>query len=352
MNCSRCGSVLPQDAMFCPVCNEPQYPQNAGYQQPYQTQPSGPPMPGQQPQGYAYYQPEQTAPQGYTGYQQPPQAQPGYQQQPPAYQQTYATYQQGSYPPGYQQPYAYGQSAPREGNALLNAISELPRAFLDSFTRPGDVLRGIMERRDLASCAIVSGLVLVLSFLCGMVILRGIIAQLLGGLSALTGVSLASNSAALNQGVSYIAGRIAPIAGGVTTLGQLIGMLVPAATFIIYLCAICKVHFSLDLLLGFITVTTLPTVAAVLLAMLGALLSPWLSALIVLCGMAVSYTQACSLLSYVTGKPDQQLVSAKMLCIAVSLVLTLVLNTLFGTLLLSGSLSRVLTQLGNVGSLI
>ena len=153
----------------------------------------------------------------------------------------------------------------------------------------------------------------------------------------------------MNQGVSYIAGRIAPSVGGAAVLCQLIGMAVPALVFLVYLCGVAKVHFSWELLLGFVTVTTLPTVAVSLLAMILSLLSPWLA---LLCGMAVSYTQACGLLSAVTGRPDTQLLPVKMLLVALALALTLIVGGTVGGLLMRGVMQRVMVLLNSVGSLI
>jgi len=342
MNCPKCGNPLPQGAAFCPICNEPlaayapqAYPQQQGYQQPGM-------------QGY-----QQPAPQ--QGYQQqaayPPQG-GGYAQQQPMYQQTYAQYQQGSYPPGYQQPYIYGQQPAREPNPVLGALSALPRTFLECFTRPGEALRGMMERRDLLTGPIAVGLVLLLTFLCGMVFMRGFIGVLLSAISALTGVSLASDAASLNQGVSYIAGRLGPSVGGIAVLCQLIGMVVPLMVYMIYLCVICKVRFSWELLLGFLSVTTLPTTAVALLAMLVSLLSPWLALTVILCGMGVSYALACGLLSLITGRPDAQLLPAKLALVSLSLLLTLVLGGLLGSLMMGGVMQRMLILLSNVGSLI
>lgn len=343
MNCPKCGNPLPQGAAFCPVCNEPlaayaaqPYPQQQGYQQPGV-------------QGYQQPAPQQGYQQAYA--QQPYPQQGGYAQQP-VYQQTYAQYQQGSYPPGYQQPYIYGQQPAKEPNALLSALSALPRTFLECFTRPGEALRGMMERRDLLTGPIAVGLVLLLTFLCGMVFMRGFIGVLLSAISALTGVSLASDAASLNQGVSYIAGRLAPSVGGVAVLCQLIGMAVPLMVYMVYLCVICKARFSLELLLGFLSVTTLPTAAVALLAMLVSLLSPWLALTVVLCGMAVSYTLACGLLSLITGRTDAQLLPAKLALVSLSLLLTLVLGGLLGSLMMGGVMQRMLILLSNVGSLI
>lgn len=355
MNCPKCGTPIPQGAAFCPVCNEPlsAYVQ-PGYMPGYaQGMPQGYPPPGpgvgvQPPMSGAQgTQPPPAAQQPYMGAQQQP-----YPQQQNLYRQSYAQYQQGTYPPGFQQPYSYGQPAAREANPLLTALSALPRTFLDSFTRPQEVLRGMLEKRDLLTGPIVAGLTLLLTFLCGMVVMRSFVGVLLSAISALTGVSLTSDAASMNQGISYIAGRIAPSVGGAAVLCQLIGMAVPALVFLVYLCGVAKVHFSWELLLGFVAVTTLPTAAVALLAMVLSLLSPWLALLVALCGMAVSYTQACGLLSAVTGRSDAQLLSVKMLLVALALALTLIVGGLVGGLLMRGVTQRVMVLLNSVGSLI
>ena len=95
-----------------------------------------------------------------------------------------------------------------------------------------------------------------------------------------------------------------------------------------------------------------PTAAVALLAMVLSLLSPWLALLVALCGMAVSYTQACGLLSAVTGRSDAQLLSVKMLLVALALALTLIVGGLVGGLLMRGVTQRVMVLLNSVGSLI
>ena len=205
MNCAACGQPIPQGAAACPVCRTPV--------------------------------------------------------QAPDYRQSYAQYQPDQYPTGYQQPYAYGQQPEQPENAVLTALMELPRAFLGSFTRPGEVLRHMVERRDFFTCPIVSMLVLVLSFLGGIVVMRGFVGVLFQAVAALSGVTLAGSSASMNQGISYIAGRVAPSVGGIAAVCQLICMLVPAVVFMIYICAVCKVMFSWELALGFAAVTSLPSPA-------------------------------------------------------------------------------------------
>ena len=268
-----------------------------------------------------------------------------------AYQQSYAQYQPGQYPPGYQQPYAYGQQ-PSGENGLLTAIAELPRAFANSFTRPGEVLHAMVERRDLATCPMVTALVLTLCFLAGMVIMRSFLGLIVQVIASFAGVTLAQTDASMNQGVSYIAGRVGPAVGGIAALCQFISMIVPTVAFILYICLICKVTFSWELLLGFLAVTSLPTAAVALAAMALALLSPWLALVPILCGTAVSYVQMSGMLSLITGRPEAQLVRARVCLTVISLALTLLLCGFIGGLLMNGVMQRVMILLSNVGSLI
>lgn len=348
MNCPKCGSVLPPNAYFCPVCNEPAA-QPYGYVQPDAQQPGQYPPAGAYggypPQGYAQPvqpQPPQPAqPQGY-----PPQGayQPGYT----------APYEQQptGYPTGYQAPYVYGQQPPQPGNRVLAALSDLPHAFLECFQRPAEVLRRQMEGRDRITGLMVTALVLLMSFLFGMVLARSAIGLVMSGISSLTGVSMASDSASMNQGISYLAGRIAPSAGGVAVLCQLLGMLAPAAVMMTYLCAVCKARFSLELLLGFVTVTTLPTVAVSLAMILLSLLSPWLALVAMLCGMAVSYMQMGALLSFITGKTADELFVPKLICFCASILLSALLVGLIGGAMLGGLAERMMSLLASVGTLI
>lgn len=296
MNCAACGQPIPQGAAVCPSCHTPV--------------------------------------------------------QQPTYQQSYAQYQPGSYPPGYQQPYAYGQQPVHEENGFLTILADLPRAFVNSFTRPGDVLRQMVERRDLYSCAVTAAVVLLLTFLGGMVVMRGFVGVLFNIISALSGVSLAGTDASMNQGISYIAGRVAPSVGGIAVVCQLISMIVPAIVFLVYICVICKVMFSWELALGFVAVTSLPTVAVALLAMASSLITPWIALILMLCGMAISYTQACGMLSLITGRDEQVLMRGKLLCTVISLAITLALCGLAGGLLMGGVVQRIVVLFANVGSLI
>ncbi len=247
--------------------------------------------------------------------------------------------------------YAYGSAQPEE-TTFLGALSDLPRVFAESFARPGEVLRAMVEHRDRFTWIIVSALVLLLSFLSGMVLMRGFLSVLLSAISALSGVPLASTSASMSQGVSYIAGRVGPMAGGIAALCQLIAMIIPTVVFMGYICFVCRVAFSWELASGFMAVLSLNTVVVSLLSMAAAIISPWLAMAFVLCSMALSYAKACGMLSLITARPDAQLLTGKLCCVVISLMLTLILCGVFGGMLFGGVVERVLILLGNVGSLI
>ncbi len=290
MNCTNCGNALPDGAQACPYCGAPA---------PYA--------------GYAAYQ---------------------------------------GYPPGYQQPYVYGQRPAREPRGFLTALSELPRAFLDSFIRPGEVLRSLVEKGDYISAPVIAALVLLCAFLSGMVLLRGFVGVLFDAVSRLTGVSMAGTSASMNQGISYIVGRVGPSVGGIAALCQALCMIVPATVFMIYICAVCRVTFSWGLALNYLAVLSLGTPVAAAGSMLLSLVSPWLALIPAACAAAVSYAQACGMLSLVTGRDEARLFRARVVCVTVGVAVSMLLCGLVGGALMSGVMNRVLLLLSSVGSLI
>lgn len=345
MNCPKCGSLLPQGAQFCNVCNEPLL--NTGYV-PYGQAPAGYPQQGYA-QSYQLQVPPGQNPQGY-----PPQGQQAaYQQQIGAQAQGYAPqYGQQNYPTGYQQAYeAYYAQQPkrREPGAFLGALAHLPRMFVESLRNPGTVLQGMMERHDVYTAPVVAALVLLLTFLCAMVVTRGGVELLFRAISSWTGTSLAGDAAGLSQGVSYIAGRIAPSIGGIAALCQLLAMAFPVVVALVYLCAVCKVRFSWELLCGFVTLTTLPMVAGSILCMLASLITPALALILAAVNMAVGLVIMTSLLGRVIGRTDQQLMPVKFVCVSVSIFLTLLILLFVGGTLMGGVVNTIM---GNISSLL
>ncbi|MCL1854854.1 MAG: zinc ribbon domain-containing protein [Clostridia bacterium] len=322
MNCPRCGNLLPQGAQFCNVCNAPIG--TVGHMA-YGHQAQGVPVPPVQ--GYG----------GAQGYGQPGQEQ-GY---PTGYQQNYAQYNPQSQP--YPQEYGgYYQSQARrkDSGAFLNAVRKIPAMLWDSFRDPGAVLQGMMERKDFYTAPLVAGLALLLTFLCCMILANSILTGL--GIGMLSAVSSGMGGYGLPVGAAYlesampVIGRLSASIGGTAVLCQLFAMAVPLAVMLIYLCAVSKARFSWELLCACFTITTLPTVAAALLALLGLLIHPVLLPFLSMLGMVVSFVFMGSLMSRVVGKPENALILPRILCICLSILFTMIFSSLVGGTMLSG----------------
>ena len=360
MNCPNCGAAVAPGTMYCPVCNagignsfapQQQWAQNTqsfqpvyqqGYQQDFAPQQNWQQQSVQSPVGNGYMD--------YSGRMQPVQMQQSYPQQT-APAQNYQGYAQQSYP-GYPQNYGYQQQVPSQPNPLMTILTELPRTFAGCFTRPGEVLRSLVERGDLFTCPIVVGVVLVVVFLGGMAAMRGVVGVLFSLIASLTGVSLASNNASMQQGINYIAGQVAPAVGGIAVLCQLIAIAVPLVVVLVYLCLVRKVPFSWHVVLGMVAVTTMPTVAFALLSMLFSFVSPWLCLLVIIAGIVVAYLQLSNMMNTIVGGTDAQLLPAKMICFPIAILLTLAVLWFVGGNLMGNVFQHMLSLLGNTGSFV
>ena len=362
MNCPNCGAAVAPGTMYCPICNvnlnyapQQQWGQNTQTYQPVQPQGYPQDFAPQQSWQQSMQQPVNPGYMDYTS-QMPPVQTQGYPQQgaqaqqfaPQGYQnpQTYP----GAYQQGYPQNYGYQQTA--QGSPLMSLLTELPRTFGGCFTQPGEVLRSLVERGDLLTCPIVVGVVLVVVFLGGMAAMRGVVSILFSLIASLTGISLASDSASMQQGINYIAGQVAPAVGGIAVLCQLIAIAVPVLVVLVYLCGVRKLPFSWHVTLGMITVTTMPTVAFALLGMLLSFVSPWLCLLMMIVGIVVAYLQLSNMLNTITGIPDAQLLPAKMVCFPIAILLTLTLLWFVGGNLLGGVFQQMLSLLGSTSSFV
>ena len=353
MNCPNCGAMVAPGTMYCPICNaglgngytqQQQWAQNTqsyqpvyqqGYQNDFAPQQNWQTMQNPVVNGYA----------DYTGRMQP--VQQNYQQQGYA-QQNYQAYGQQ----GYAQNYGYQQQVPAQPNPLMTFLTELPRTFAGCFIRPGEVLRTMVERGDLITSPVVIGVVLVVVFLAGMSAMRGVVEVLFGLIASLTGVSLASNQASMQQGINYIAGQVAPAVGGIAVLCQLIAIIVPLIVVVIYLCAVRRMPFSWHVILGMAAVTTMPTVIFALLSMLVSFVSPWLCLLTIIAGVVVAYLQLSNMLNTIVGGTDAQLLPAKMICFPLALLLTLAALWFVGGNLMGNVFQHMLSLLGNTGSFV
>ncbi len=376
MNCPNCGAMVAPGSMYCPVCNaavgnsyapqqqwthqtqsyQPAYQQ--GYQQQdYAPQQAWPPQPAaNDPMEYSNRMQAVQMQQGYTQ-QTPPvnqYPQQGYTQQTaPVNQYPQQGYsQQGYSQQGYAQNYGYQQQASAQPNPLMSILSELPRTFGGCFVRPGETLRALVEQGDMLTCPIVAGIVLLLVFLGGMSAMRGVVSVVFGVITSLTGIRMAGNSASMQQGINYIAGQVGPAVGGIAVLCQIIAMVTPLLVVFVYLCAVRKVPFSWHVVLGMLSVTTMPTVVFALLSMLVSFVSPWLCLLVVIAGLVVAYLQISNMMNTIVGATDAQLLTAKMICFPIAILLTLALVWLVGGNLMGNVFQHMLSLVGNTGNFI
>lgn len=367
MNCMNCGAVLPQGAQVCAACGAPVSPMT-GYQS-YTAQngfgggfdPTAYPMQGY-PQGSSQTGYQQSSSQA--GYPQGGYGQgfgPGGYTPPPAYgqsfdptaygQNNYAQQEYGGLNSGYQNAYD-GYRAGGERGAFLNALSYLPRVLSGLLRDPGETLQGMMERGDVYTGGVVAGLSLVLTFLAAMIMTRGAISLAFGGLSSIFGFSPAGDAASMNQGINYIAGKVAPSVGGIAALCQVFALVLPAAVALVYLCTLRRVRFSYLLASNLLAITTLPSIAAALLCMVFSLLSPVLGVLMITLGEVCSYVLVCLVIAHITGQPEQHSAMVKLAIVCVSVVVKLLFIQLVGGSLTAMVLRTFTSLMSAMGSLL
>ena len=357
MNCPNCGTALPQGAQTCPACGAfvagtsayPGYPpQNGGYSQGFDPTAY---RNGGYPQGYAQTGYGQSGyPQGYeAGY-----GQNGYPQgfDPTAYGQAGYSQGYGGYPQGYQQPYGYYSGGSGGHGAFLSTLGYLPRVLSGMIRDPGETLQGMMERGDIYTGGVVAGLTLLLTFLTAIIFSRGAVSALFGGLSGLLNLTLANDAASMNQGVNYIAGKIAAPVGGIAALCQLFALVLPAAVAMVYLCAVRKVRFSFLLVSNFVAVTTLPSIAGAILCMLLSLLSPFAGIVAVLLSDAAGYVMMCLMIVHITGQAEPQGAGVKVALVCAAIVIKYGFILLIGGALMGTTMRTVAALVSSMGSLL
>lgn len=357
MNCPSCGTVLPQGTPVCPACGTPvsPMPDYTGYAG--QGGFGGGFDPTAYRQGYAQGYPQAGYQNGYppnynTGSFAPQQPQYGQGFDPSAYgQNAYGQQNYTGFPNGYQAAYE-GYRPVGERGAFLGALGYLPRVLSGMFRDPGDTLQGMMERADLYTGGVVAGLSLLLTFLCAMIMTRGTIAMAFGGVTSLFGVSLAGDAASMNQGISYIAGKIAASVGGIAALCQLFALVLPAAVALVYLCTIRRVRFSFLLASNMVAITTLPSIAASVLCMVFSLLSPVLGVLMLTLGQVVSYVLVCLMIAHITGIPEQHSTLVKLAVVCISIVVKALFIQLVGGTLMASAMRTITSLMNTMGSLL
>lgn len=355
MNCPSCGTLLPQGTQRCPACGtmlagQPEYP---GY----------PPQTGGYPQGFDPTFRQGGYPQG--GYPQPGYGQGGYPQGydsnpygssgyplQPGFDPTASGQNYGGYPQGFQPPVGRFGAGARDRGALPEALANLPHVVRGLFLDPGETLHTMMERGDVYTGGVMAALSLILTFFAAMIMTRSTVATVFGGLSGLLGTPLAGDAASMNQGINFIAGKIAASLGGIAMLCQLLALAISAAVAMVYLCVVRKVRFSFLLASGFVALTTLPSIAAAVGCMLLGLLSPYLGLLSVLVGMVASDVFICLLISHITGVPEQRSAVVKIAVVCIAEGIKIVLIQLVGGALLGSALQTVSSLVGTMGSLL
>ncbi len=267
MRCIVCGNMLPPDAKQCPFCGT----HTEGAQEPPTFPQGNPPADG----GYGFAASDAQNKQN--------------RYATPAFH-TYRKQMFTGFPQSQQTNY---QPQPRDGHstggAFMRALGDLPMVIRTAFTDPMGTLQGMVRRDDKFSGGIMVVLSLILAFLAGIILTNGLLGMLFSAMGGLTGLQLADSAASLNQGVTYMAGKVSISIGGVAAVCQLIAALIPVAITMAYLGVFRKLKLSFVLASGLTAIVMLPNVVALLLAAVLGLLTPYLAILVLLFGVICGY---------------------------------------------------------------
>ena len=230
------------------------------------------------------------------------------------------------------------------GSAFSKALSDLPQVVKGAFINPTGTLQGMIRREDRYTGVILLFLSLVFAFLAGMILAKGVLGTVFAATGGVAGLQLADSAASLSQGVSYLAGKIAVPIGGIAAVCQLIAAVIPAAVTLLYLRALKQIRFSFQLLLGLIAVSVLPNLAALVLASVCSLITPYISLFLLLFGQIVSYVLLCTMASQLGNLKPQRAALTQASLICLSELVKWVLIALAGGSLIGG-VFRTLTDL-------
>ena len=314
MRCIICGNMLPPGAVQCPVCgarvdgaqNEPRYqsntpPANGGY-------------------GFAAGDAQNTQNRYAT----------------PAFH-TYRKQMLTGFPQNQEANY---QGQPRDGfsagSALVRALTDLPQVVRSAFTDPMGTLQGMVRRDDRLTGGVMVLLSLILAFLAGMILTSGALGALFSTMSGLTGLQLADSTASLNQGVSYLAGKIALPVGGIAALCQLIAALVPVVIAMAYLNLLKQQRFSFVLVSGLTAIITLPNVLALLLAAVFSLITPYLALGMLFFGQVISYVLLCNIVVRLAETEPTRTIPVQASLVCFSELLKIILIAVIGGAMMGG----------------
>lgn len=335
MTCTHCGNMIPPGAAQCPICGaQPDSPQAQEDFRFHQQYPKSNDQQNMPPNGSEY---------GYSA-EEPRDRQKQYAT--PAFH-TYRKQMFTGFPQNQQTKYQ-GQTRDsfNPGGAFLRALSDLPQVVRSAFSNPTGALQGMIHRGDRYTGVMMVLLSLVFAFLAGMILAKGMLGSLFSVMSGLTGLQLADSAASLNQGVSYLAGKVAVPVGGIAAVCQLIAALIPAAVTMAYLSLLRQVRFSFLLLSGFTAVITLPNLLALVLAAVCSLISPYLSLLMLFFGQVVSYVLLCTMAVKIANPESSRTVPVQAALVCLSEFTKIILIAVIGGAMMNGVV-RTLAGLTN-----
>jgi hypothetical protein len=339
MKCIKCGIILPPDAAQCPICGEKV---NGAHEDPRFRQPfhrtdeqqNTPPMDS----GYGFSANDAQNRQN--------------KYATPAFH-TYRKQMFSNFPQNQQANY---QGQPRDsyspGSAFVRALSDLPQVVRSAFADPMGTLQGMIRRDDRFTGGLMVGLSLIFAFFAGMILTKGALGTLLTAMSGLTGLQLADSAASLNQGVSYLAGKVALPVGGIAAVCQLIAALVPVVVTMAYLSLLRQMRFSFLLASGFTAMIMLPNVLALLLASVFSLITPYLSLLSLFFGQVVSYVLLCTMAVQLANPEGTRTVPVQALLVCLSELMKIILIAVIGGAMMGGVIRTLAGLTSSVSGLL
>lgn len=333
MRCTHCGSIIPPGLTHCPICGTPI--DTRQVQQEYREYPKTDYQQGVPPSGREY------------GYAANEPSQPPKQYATPSFHTYRTQLLTGAPENGRQSPF---QGQPRDGyssgGSFSKTLSDLPGVVRGAFTGPADTLLGMVRREDRYTGGVVVLLSLILAFLTGMIMTRGVLGVLFSIVTDVTGAELADSAASLNQGVSYLAAKISLPVGGVAAMCELIAVLMPLAVTMVYLSAMKQIRFSFVLVSGIAAIITLPHLFSLLLAAACSTITPYLSMLMLLFGQVFSYVLLCNVITRLAALRPPRTVPVQATLICVSELTKVILIVVIGGALMTG-VFRTLASLTN-----
>ena len=238
------------------------------------------------------------------------------------------------------------------GSAMVRSLSDLPQVIRTAFVDPMGTMQGMMRRDDRLTGGMLGVLSLILAFLAGMILTKGILATLFSAMSGLTGLQLAESAASLNQGVNYIAGKVAVSVGGIAALCQLIVAFVPVAMTMVYLSVFKQIKFSFLMASNFAAIVFIPNVLALVLAAVFSLVTPYLALLVLFLGQVNSYVLLCNMTVQTACTEPDRVVPVQAALVCLSELVKLILIAVIGGMMMSGAMQTLSSLTNSVSGLL